>query len=393
MQEKIKLVIIIATLSNGGAERIAALLSENLPENFEVSFLLYKDEVAYSYSGDKYILNVNTNNKIIKQVLNLREINRYIDQIEPDLTLSFLTNPNILNLLSISHKRIISVRGVRSKSLKGLGGFIYKNLIKLFYNKADSIIALSKGVKEDLVDNFKIQSKIINIIYNFCDIERINSEKNIKLDIKNHETFKKPSVITAGRLEFPKGHFNLLRAFKNVKNSVHDAQLIILGKGKLKKDLVKLSKELNIFDSVHFLGFVQNPFKYFSESDVFVLPSIMEGFGNVIIEAMACTLPIISTDCIGPKEILSNTANIKVEDEILYAEHGILTPVFKDNKYRKNNSLTKEEVLFSDAIINVLKDSSLKDRYKLESQKRVKDFSKDKIVKNWIKAINDCNAS
>lgn len=235
MQRKIKLVIIIATLSNGGAERIAALLSENLPDNFEVSFLLYKDEVFYSYSGNKYILKVNTDNKIIKQILNLRAINKYIDEIKPDLTLSFLTNPNILNLLSISHTKIISVRGVRSKSLKGLGGFIYKNLIKLFYNKADSIVALSKGVKEDLIDNFKIHSNNINIIYNFCDIERITNEKNIKLDIKNHKIFEKPSIITAGRLEFPKGHFNLLRAFKNVKNSIHDAQLIILGKGKLKK--------------------------------------------------------------------------------------------------------------------------------------------------------------
>lgn len=141
------------------------------------------------------------------------------------------------------------------------------------------------------------------------------------------------------------------------------------------------------------MGFVENPFKYFSKADIFVLPSIMEGFGNVIIEAMACSLPIISTDCIGPKEIITNSANIKVEDEILYAEHGVLTPVFKNNKYRNNNSLTKEEVLFSSAIINLLNNSSLKNRYKLESQKRVKDFSKDKIVKNWIKVLNDFNLS
>jgi glycosyltransferase involved in cell wall biosynthesis len=113
-----------------------------------------------------------------------------------------------------------------------------------------------------------------------------------------------PTVITIGRHVAQKDHETLIRAFALARQHV-PARLVILGQGPLRRELEQMAQDLSIADSIIFAGWSSNPFAWLSRSDLFVLSSRFEGFGNVIVEAMACGLPVISTDCpSGPREIL-----------------------------------------------------------------------------------------
>ena len=114
------------------------------------------------------------------------------------------------------------------------------------------------------------------------------------------------NLVACGRLAAQKDYPSLLRAFKLILNE-RSATLRILGTGELRSRLDELSTELGIQEHVVFLGFESNPYKYFVSADIFVMSSIFEGFGNVVVEAMMCGTPVVVTDCpFGPGEILES---------------------------------------------------------------------------------------
>ena len=107
--------------------------------------------------------------------------------------------------------------------------------------------------------------------------------------------------------------------------AIADEKLIILGQGELNDDLRSLANELGLCDNVIFLGFKANPFKYMKRADMLVLSSLREAFGNVLVEAMACEIPVISTDCrSGPREIIAPNTDVKQStQEIEYGKYGV----------------------------------------------------------------------
>jgi glycosyltransferase involved in cell wall biosynthesis len=109
-----------------------------------------------------------------------------------------------------------------------------------------------------------------------------------------------------GTLKAPKDHATLIRAFALLPESL-SAKLIILGEGQLRGELEDLIRELGLQDKVHLPGFMIDPSPWFRSADLFVLSSLYEGFGNVIVEALECGVPVVSTDCpSGPAEILDH---------------------------------------------------------------------------------------
>ena len=130
-----------------------------------------------------------------------------------------------------------------------------------------------------------------------------------------------------GRLIALKGFEDVLLALSKLDK---DIELIVLGTGNDENKLKELVKELNIVSRVHFLGQVKNPFYYISRSHLFILSSSVEGFPNVLVEAMVCRTAIISTDCIsGPREILAPSTNhsFQLKKGLEMGEFGILYPV------------------------------------------------------------------
>jgi glycosyltransferase involved in cell wall biosynthesis len=236
-------------------------------------------------------------------------------------------------------------------------------LIKILYSNSDRIIAISSGVQEDLVKNFKIPEKKIMVIYNPIDIEEIQNYSKQKVDHKWLDNSRYKTIITVGRLEIQKNQAMLIRAFKQVYQKLPETRLIILGEGNQRRNLIKLIKDLEIESRVQLLGQQNNPFKFVTMADLFVLSSDYEGFGNVIIEAMACGCPVVSTNCkSGPNEIITNE------------ENGILVTV--------NNV-----GMLSEAIISLLQNSGQREKLVYNAYKRITEFRVEKISRQYYHAL------
>ena len=140
-----------------------------------------------------------------------------------------------------------------------------------------------------------------------------------------------------GRLVREKGFDLLLKAFSTVKKSYPEWSLTILGEGSLRSELECLSQSLDIVNSVHFLGRVKNPYEYLQQADIFVMSSRFEGFPNALCEAMACGLPVISTDCpSGPPEIIRDGVDgILVKNENVEALTEAMSHLISDEKQRQ----------------------------------------------------------
>src|SRR5699024_1749281 len=124
------------------------------------------------------------------------------------------------------------------------------------------------------------------------------------------------------------------------------ACLIILGEGYLFEYLNELVKQFELENDVFFLGYQENPFKYIARADIYVLPSLHEGFPNALCEAMACGKPVVSTDCpSGPREILFQNPdiNMTLPEQITRADYGILTPQLEGVKFDAKEPISKSE--------------------------------------------------
>ena len=286
--------------------------------------------------------------------------------------------------------------------MKGLIKIIYFILCRLFYKKADKIIVVSKYTKKLLIDKLKIKENKIEVIYNFINISDITKQTEEQLHNFENIFNNKKILISIGRLTYEKGQWCLIRGFKTLKEIFPDYKLIIIGDGNLRKYLLELSNSLqlktyNTWDKmdlygnydVYFLGFQQNPFRFMKRSKLFVFTSLWEGFGLAMIEAMACGLPIISTDCYsGPREILSPSTDVFYKTkEIEKAEYGILIPEADKKKKKSNDPLTYMEKCLIEAIKEVLENDNLYEYYKEKSLKRAHDFDKNQVINKWVELI------
>ncbi|QTL99721.1 glycosyltransferase [Iocasia frigidifontis] len=386
--------IIIPTLSNGGAERVVSNLSCGLSENVNMKIILYDgSKIDYPYKGEIIDLNITTTNnpfsKFLAFIKRIYKVKKIKEKYDLDVTISFLGNSNLVNIITKRKKTLISIRNLKSKQLKGVYGSIYKFLIRFFYGKADIIVAISKMVKADLIDNFNLDANKITVIYNPCNIYNIKKLANQELEKKYEIAFKNPTIINIGRLTHQKGQWHLIRALKKVKERVKNAKLFILGQGELEYYLKELAKNLGLLKDIYFLGFQKNPFKYINKSKLFVFSSLYEGFGNVVIESMACGISVISTDCkAGPREILAPDTDIKKQTKKAeYAEYGVLVPVCDGNKYQADVKLTREEDILANQIIKMLQNQELRNSYCEKSIKRANEFEVSGIVEEWSKLL------
>ena len=279
------------------------------------------------------------------------------------------------------------VVSVRNKESFFANNFLKKWYVKWSYLRSDLIVAISERVKYDIVNRFGIAEEKVKVIY--------NPAPEIRLTGKVEEEFAricetKRVIINAGRLTEQKGQRHLVKAFYKVVEEVTDVHLVILGTGELETELKQLAIDLDIADKVYFAGFVYNPYDYISKSELFVFSSIVEGLGNILIETMACGVPIISTDCdCGPRELLAPGTDIsKSTDEIEYGEYGILVPVCNrvENDTNKQ-SISDKELMLGVAIVELLQNQASKKEYKRKATEHTKDFMIDKIARQWDSII------
>lgn len=398
------LFFLINSLAGGGAEAVLIRLRDYLqPKRI---FLLERD-VKYDIQKEDIITFLSEHTiktspifKTLYLPFYALRLSRFID--DNDTVVSFLERANFVNVLSKIFKKHRSIVSVHTNVLPGHSGLksLNKLLIKILYPKADLIVAVSEGVKESLI-KLGINWEKIKVIYNpypVVDIQKKSSESLEEFELLAY----KPFIITAGRLTKPKGHWHLLRVSKELKKGYFDLKIVILGDGDLKDYLVNLSKDLGLktfsvwkkkeltdeYD-VYFLGFQKNPFKFISRAKLFVFPSLWEGFGNVLVEAMACGVPVVSADCpSGPREILAPDMEFAYQTkEPEFARYGILMPVF-DGEYKKaDDPLTREEKVWAETLSEILSNEKLLNEYGEKAKERALDFDMDKIIKQWLEVI------
>lgn len=393
------IAIIIQKLNGGGAERAVANLSKDLSKRYNVNLIVFDGKnISYPYCGNLIDLNLPPKNgffgkgvTLFRRILRVREIKK---KLNIECSISFMPGANIVNLLSKRKDSIVtSQRNMMSIVTKSK---LERLCIKFVAKYSQKTVALSKGVEYDLINKFGVSSNKIVTIYNSCDRAWImKSSSQIESIISKMDTNNK-YIITVGRLHYQKGQWHLIRAFKYVQQIIPEARLIILGKGELENSLKKLAIKLEIEDKIDFLGYVKNHHKLLEKCDVFVFPSLVEGLGNVLLEAMACGLPIISTDCFsGPREIIAPDTNLTQKTEnIERANYGILVPSFDINDIDYDNiNINKEEKIMGEAIIEILNNKAEKKKYSLKSKERINDFSEKNIANQWIKLIDSLSDS
>ena len=372
-------------MHGGGAERTAAALLNDLKNDFEIHLVLLTNIVEYSIPQEQIIFYFNqsvTENifiKFLKLPWYAYRYKRYCKKNNIEKSLSFLTRSHYINSLSkIFGSRctvILSEQAHVSTYLKSLGKFneiISRFLTKKLYSKADLIITNASLIKTDLQREFKINTRY-EIIHNPVNLKNIQQLEREEVTSYLFDTF---TFINIGAFRPQKNHSLLIDAFNKIKHL--NCRLLLLGKeGKNELQTHQKVKQLNLESKIIFAGFDANPFKYLSKAGCFVLSSDFEGFPNVVQEALACNLPVISTDCkCGPREILAPNTNpeFNVTNEIEIAEYGILVPV-------------KNVDLLAKAMRLMYSDTVLLNSYKEKAGERVKNFDAVKIVDQFKKIL------
>lgn len=386
-----KIAIIIQNLNGGGAERTAANLSLYFSEKYEVHLIVFDGRViSYPHGGTLHDLKVYPDKSKVQKAINV--IRRVIKtsslkrKYGIETTISLMEGSNVVNLLSNSgDKKITSIRNFESKS--SCNSFFENFVMKLVRRKSDCVVALSKGVEEDLIDNYGIPREIVTTIYNPCDGELLREKAQKHTD--DASEMANYSVTTMGRLTEQKGQWHLIRAFRLVIERIPEAKLYIFGQGVLEGKLKKLASDLDISDNVEFMGFVEAPHAYIAQSKVFAFSSLYEGLGNVLLEAMACGVACVATDCYsGPREVLApGTKVLESLDDMECADYGILVSAGDKEHFNSSDSLTKDEMQLAKAIITLLSNHELRGHYKEKSLERIDAFSPKKIMSDWDKLL------
>lgn len=405
--EKNNVAIICPTLSRGGAERIVGYLSKHINPVADNLFIILFNakEITYSYSGEIIDLDFdpdrrNLKNKFLNRILKVISYVKLIIKLKKikkkyniNTSISFMDTPNIVNILSKTNEKIIlSVR--INKSIQSMfqkisfGRKIEILLMKVIYRFADKIVSISEGVKKDLILNFGLKEEKIDTIYNFIEIDEIEQKLSEPLSPELASFFNNHDVlINVGRFEKQKNQIHLIKKFKEINEKNTNTRLVLIGKGTLEKEILKEINTLNLEDKVIVLPYSNNPFKYIKHSKIFILNSLYEGFGNVILEAMVCNVPVISTNCkSGPSEIIAGDVNLEGENiNVSYFSRGILIPVEKDSEVIQDSA---NPLLI--AVESILENEDLRNRLMFNGSKYVKtQYSNENLREKWLKLINE----
>lgn len=303
------ILLVIDSLSAGGAEKVVLILARSLSQlGHNVHIITIDNKIEYDINFDIKVNTIGfrkshfepTYYKYGKALKNLiRNIEEQYGRFH--ITVSFLKKAHRLMAKANHPDTYYSIRNTLSlstlKNRKGLRRFIRIQKLKALYNDKN-ILAVSKGCEIDLIKNIGIKPKSIQTICNPIDIDTIN-----KLSQKENPYSDLDYIVHIGRLSEAKRHDLLLKSFalSGIKQN-----LILLGDGPLKNNLVQLACDLQISSQVIFAGFKQNPYPIIKHAKLCVLSSDYEGMPNAILDALSVGTPVVSTDCpSGPKELLT----------------------------------------------------------------------------------------
>ena len=369
--EQTRVLFILGSMAGGGAERIVTHLVKHLNRDEFVA------RVGLLWQHGDYLDQLADNELIVTRLghgwipyrdqppwwqllpalalvpLQQRDLVR---RFRPHIVVTATKSMNVAGRFSLALAGRSTVRWVAregnntgamidNESATGLLRALQTFAVRTAYRHADRVVAISDGVGHALSRRFGLDPARVSTIHNSVDLDAVKvraQEVPPNLPVV-------PFLVGAGRLVAQKGFDVLIRAFAAAA-AMRPLALIILGDGPERTALIELTRAIGVDQRVLFPGFVENPWSYFARSAAFVCSSRWEGFGNVIIEAMACGVPVVATDCdFGPREVIRQT------------QSGLLVPV------EDVDSLSK-------AITSVLDNRDLARQLAEGAQRRAQDF-------------------
>lgn len=379
------IAILISSLGGGGAERVASIVGGYYSDKgHKVYYFLGDTKLRRRYEVQGDIINTGISNSFNSAIEGMASLIKsayimrgYKKKYQINVAFSFMEEFNFINVLSRRSERVICSECAIPSLRPDFTGFLYnKNLICLLYNLADWIVVISSYSAKELSEIYRVKKKKMIKIPNPVILDKVSYTKK-EWEYGNH------TVICVGRHIECKQQDIAIKAFSRVAELVEDAKLIICGEGPQKQYLEKLIKALRLQDKVYLLGFQDDITYYYEHAKVFLLTSDNEAFGNVVVEAMAAGLPVISLNSPGgPPEILGCKKTIVNETE--YARYGIITPRLQSSKGIKATDQEKE---LGNIVADLLINEKLRKHYSDMAKKRVKHYNYKRIMKLWDKLI------
>ena len=367
----IRIALLVHDLRGGGAERVTVSLANGF-----ASYSFIVDLVMINKVGNESYFDALSPDVNVVELEQSRTLTspigfwRYLNAKRPRIIISAMTHINvasiIANLASFRRTDLIVVehnqlsRNRNSKS--GLVRFAY-HLVPWLYRYATIVGAVSEGVKSDLAETAKFPIDRIRVLHNPVVTPELLEQSQQPLEHPWFVDGAPPVILGVGRLTTQKSFDMLIDAFAAVRSKV-PARLVILGDGPDREALEMRAMSSGRGEDIELIGFVSNPFAYMRRAAVFALSSRWEGLPTVLIEAMACSLPVVATDCpSGPAEILRK------------GELGRLTPV-------------GDVAAFADALLETLERPPA--RESLED--RASDFNVDNAVARYLSTVRLVNS-
>ena len=362
-----KIVFLIGSMEGGGAERVFITLLRHLDRShFQPYLVLLRAEGEFMCQVPKDVV-----------VHTLHQSRRY-----PTLAGSFPLMRNLVQLLRrIRPQAVLSTGGmnlalalarpwlprgtrvlIRECSVLGARlntdtrhPRLWRSLYRYLYQWADKVVCQSDSMVREMSEKFHLRQQRPVRIYNPIDIDLV---RELGRSGENPYSGPGPQLVAAGRLSQEKGFDLLLAAMPEVVACLPHARLTILGQGPLRAALAEQIQSLGLSGSVSLAGFQQNPWPYLYHADLFVLPSRREGFGNVLLEALALDTPAVAVDCPGAmREIYGGNPAVRLVPAGTGLAEAIVA-AYRANKYERITPKSSPDWLAKFALKKVIDEYS-----------------------------------
>ena len=299
------ITLFLPSLEGGGAQRVFVELAN------EFVALGLRVNLALASAHGPYLEEVCADVRVIDfgasgVLQSLPRLARHLRLERPDALLSGLDHTNIIAILARGAsgnctRCVVSMRSVPSavyRETRSVRRWLLLQLMKVAYPFADAIVANSEAVALDLAQLLHFRRGKLHTVYNPLNVSRIDKWSREQVDHPWCAAGGPKVILSVGSLTPLKDFPTLIRAFSIVR-AARDCRLVILGEGAERANLERVVRELGLQRDVLLAGFVSNPFAWMRHADVFVSSSITEGCPNALMQALACGIPVISTDCAG----------------------------------------------------------------------------------------------
>jgi len=347
-----RLTLVISSLGFGGAERVLTSLANCWAEQGrEVSLLTFEPSDASSAAYPIHpsvkvrrlglaAVSAHLVMGLLRNLWRIRVLRRAIRESHSDVVISFMNSTNILTLAATRWLGTPVIISERADPLRHDIGPLWSFLRRIVYPFADALVCQTSSALIQFQSMTKVRGFVIP---NLVAKPFIFDDRNVRHDARaaGH------SLVAMGRLAPQKGFDLLLNVFSFLADSHPDWSLTVIGDGPLRNELETQAKALKLTNRVHFTGVISEPLCALRNADLYVLSSRFEGFPNVLCEAMACGLPVVSFDCpSGPRDIIRDGVDgILVPPEDVDALVTCLDRLMSDDQERKRLAARARDIL------------------------------------------------